>query len=231
MRRALLPSGRVRLYGTNKFQILEEQLIKSEIFKADSKNHIHHINHNKSDNRIENLEVLSQSEHAKYHLNDLLKEGKIKWDHLDLYRGKFALKGEDHPHYIKTSKISLLRMLARAKGRPTYVDMDFETFKKKCKEAGIDLKKACARYNSAGEYINITRLLNEDYKTLKVGYYTRLKLLNERSISLNHLWLKSYDAGYHEVYDLEVEDSHNFIASEICVHNCNRPNIQNIPKS
>lgn len=32
-----------------------------------STEHIHHINHNKQDNRIENLEILSVSEHAKKH--------------------------------------------------------------------------------------------------------------------------------------------------------------------
>jgi len=34
-----------------------------------------------------------------------------------------------------------------------------------------------------------------------------------------------------DVYDLEVEDTHNFIANEICVHNsANAPNVQNQPK-
>ena len=32
-----------------------------------------------------------------------------------------------------------------------------------------------------------------------------------------------------DVYDLEVEDTHNFIAGEICVHNCTNPNVQQIP--
>lgn len=31
------------------------------------------------------------------------------------------------------------------------------------------------------------------------------------------------------VYDLEVEEYHNFIANELCVHNCSDPNLQNIP--
>ena len=38
------------------------------------------------------------------------------------------------------------------------------------------------------------------------------------------------DAGLHDVYDIEVEDCHNFIANEICVHNSSEsPNLQNIP--
>lgn len=36
-------------------------------------------------------------------------------------------------------------------------------------------------------------------------------------------------AGKHQVYDLEVKDTHNFIANDICVHNCSSPNIQQIP--
>jgi DNA polymerase I-like protein with 3'-5' exonuclease and polymerase domains len=31
------------------------------------------------------------------------------------------------------------------------------------------------------------------------------------------------------VWDMEVEDVHNFIANGICVHNCSQPNLQNIP--
>lgn len=37
--------------------------------------------------------------------------------------------------------------------------------------------------------------------------------------------------GKRNVYDLEIEGIHNFIANELCVHNCSRPNAQQLPKS
>lgn len=47
-------------------------------------------------------------------------------------------------------------------------------------------------------------------------------------VSYNHMILSASDAGMRHVYDLEVEDTHCYIAGEICVHNCD-PNLQNIP--
>lgn len=35
---------------------------------------------------------------------------------------------------------------------------------------------------------------------------------------------------YETVWDMEVEDVHNFIANGVCVHNCEKPNLQQIPK-
>ena len=37
--------------------------------------------------------------------------------------------------------------------------------------------------------------------------------------------------GNRNVYDLEIDGIHNFIANELCVHNCSRPNAQQLPKS
>lgn len=39
------------------------------------------------------------------------------------------------------------------------------------------------------------------------------------------------EVGRRNVYDLEIDGIHNFIANEICVHNCSRPNSQQLPKS
>ena len=35
--------------------------------KLSSQEHVHHINHDCTDNRIENLQILSPEEHAKLH--------------------------------------------------------------------------------------------------------------------------------------------------------------------
>lgn len=46
-------NGRVRLYGTDNFEELEEQFIKREYFNASSDMHIHHIDENKAHNKME----------------------------------------------------------------------------------------------------------------------------------------------------------------------------------
>ena len=55
--------------------VMEEYLGRS----LETYEHVHHINHNRADNRIENLEILTHSEHAKNHLTpDRAKEMSIK---------------------------------------------------------------------------------------------------------------------------------------------------------
>lgn len=50
-------------------------------------------------------------------------------------------------------------------------------------------------------------------------------------ICFNHKIVGLENVGERKVYDLEVEEFHNFIASEICVHNCSTPNLQQLPKA
>ena len=46
----------------------------------------------------------------------------------------------------------------------------------------------------------------------------------------HHKIVDKHSVGKRHVYDLEVEEFHNFIANEICVHNCSKPNAQQYPK-
>ena len=48
-------------------------------------------------------------------------------------------------------------------------------------------------------------------------------------LSNHNVYAIEYLEGLYDVYDLEVEQYHNFIANELCVHNCSDPNLQNIP--
>lgn len=56
------------------------------------------------------------------------------------------------------------------------------------------------------------------------------KVLSEAE-SPNYKIIKIVPVGVKHVYDLEVRDYHNFIANEICVHNCSSPNLQQLPKA
>lgn len=53
---------------------------------------------------------------------------------------------------------------------------------------------------------------------------------DEVSLCYNHKIVDKRSVGKRHVYDLEVEEFHNFIANEICVHNCSKPNAQQYPK-
>ncbi|MCA1688087.1 MAG: HNH endonuclease, partial [Actinobacteria bacterium] len=74
-----------------------------------------------------------------------------------------------------------------------------------------------------------------DYNTLKrwanlYGIEVADMRRRKRHYAENHHVVAVLDEGEEvETYDLTVEGTPNFIVNEICVHNCTRPNIQQIP--
>ena len=230
---------RVRLYGTDRYMELEEQLLKREYFRAMSSMHIHHKNENKLDNRIENLEVLSASEHTSLHSSDPKHIAVVRLNLEKAWLNRPTVeRQEENPLWKSVSRFGLLKMLAKAKGRLTFVEMDFETFKRKCRKAKINIKAVQSRYGANGDYLNdknILTALAESQNTciaannLGVGTRRLKTICQERGITYNHAVTSVKSVGMRGVYDLEIEDEHNFIANEICVHNCSKPNIQQIP--
>lgn len=240
LRRAdTIQGGRIRprLYGTHSFMEFEQETIKREYFKASSNMCLHHKNGVTTDNSIENLEVLTNKEHAKLHLRERISDGSfVRYDATGTHRdGK---KGEESPHYIERGKFSLLRMLFVAGGRPTKVPMDFDTYKGKCSAKGIVLDEVCKRFNRRGEYVSKTQVekvsdmsVREQQHTLGLGYYRVNELMEYYGVT-NHLVLSVKDAGHGVCYDIEVEEFNNFICEELCVHNSSsNPNLQNQPNN
>ena len=56
-----------------------------------------------------------------------------------------------------------------------------------------------------------------------------LSNLGETGFIYSMNFYKKECVGRKHVYDLEVEEYHNFIVNNICVHNCTNPNLQQIP--
>ena len=103
----------------------------------------------------------------------------------------------------------------------------------------------------------VLRVIDNGYREcIKLTYINPLKIIKSLICTLDHkimtekgTWVEAFDlevgdrltndftligidtVGVKHVYDLEVEDLHNFIASEICVHNCSSPNLQQLPKA
>lgn len=218
---------------------------------------VHHKDHNHLNNIPSNLKKMSREYHFRYHQPDtLIEEARQKGTKIavEMHRkGEIEYKyGEDNPNWLNISKFGFLRMLCQASGRPTYMPHDFNTMRGKAEHLEIDIKRVARRFDRDGKYISkgrLTRLAMEGREiarqSLGVNFYKLKELYQERGLSLQRKWGNQcgpFIPNNHkitkieninkivDVYDLEVEEFHNFIANEICVHNsCSNPNLQNIP--
>lgn len=191
--------------------------IKNNLFKKPGKDwHIHHIDKNKLNDDINNLQLVTAPEHTKLHLNE------------DQYNVK---------HF---TKFQLLRMLAKAKGHPTRVPMDFDTFKKKCVENNISIPAVTARYSKITEkYItkrDLSVIIENNWSPYRIGIEYKISgrakrvddLFNSHGVIKNHWVVDIVYVGLRQTYDLNVENDHNFICQELCVSN-SHPNMGQVP--
>ena len=210
--------GRKVLHMVNRKTKRQCTFIKENLYGKSGRDwHLHHVDFNKLNDSIDNLQLVTATEHAKIHFT-----------------------GENNPGFLKTSKFRLLRMLAKAKARPTYIEMDFDTLKKKCKDADISIPAVVARYSKVtGKYITkrmVHKMLDEGWSPYRAGKefcitWNRARidrLLESHGIVNNH-WIASIEKiGSRETYDLSVHRHHNFICEELCVSNSS-PNMSQVP--
>ena len=145
---------------SNYFKELEQITIKKQYFNAPDDWYIHHKDRNTANNAIDNLEVMSREDHLKEHEEELRQKilNTTFYPRCNLSRKALY----EHPCWLHISRFTLLRMIASARGRPTFVSIDFQTFKRKCFLENIDLKVVKNRYSSNGIYLskaNITKAL------------------------------------------------------------------------
>lgn len=168
--------------------------------------HVHHKNGNTLCDIPNNLIGMDQVEHFKLHaqtggFKDTDSQKKAQ-DTLKTMRESGLI--DYNRNKIEWTKEYCEFIAHKNRGMIKYIILndkhDFETIKREMTRNGVDLKK--------------------------------IKKLYEET---NHHFIGKEYVGLHEVYDLEIEsfigeDTHNFFANEICVHNCSEPNLQQLPK-
>jgi hypothetical protein len=205
---------------------------------------VHHVDHSVHNNELTNLQGLaSQSEHAALHAAEASPETIAKCTAVLLRPDVQAkaraavLRGTEHPMWKDMPRTTLLRWAAVCKGKIRRImdltGSDYNVLQRKYQDAGIDLMAVRKRYNGVGQYIT-KRLVrraaqlvgNERHKALHVSHGKFRQLLDVHGLSGNHVVIDVAPDGWEDVYDLEVEHTHSFVAGEICVHN-SKPNVQN----
>lgn len=220
--RSNTPNKRPRIYSADLQGRQEQLIIKEQIFKCydHSSYHIHHKNGRKDQNSLKNLEIVSVEKHASSHTS-----GRTPWNKGKKTRNSFftfeELKNMYRQYYFNDGQNQRL----------------YNYIKRECRLSGFKLRDISRVFVNNREITNkelyeaSTMTTREASKFTGLDYRTLKKALEFEDMSINHV-VESIEYMDEEVetYDLTVEDNHNFIASEICVHNCSKPNIQQLPR-
>jgi len=201
-------NGRVRVYGTNSFMKLEEQLIKERYFGAKSSDAIHHKDGDKSNNKVTDLGVITLKEHSKLHGMENAKNNKVVWRHLLKYKNKIVRKyGKDSPHWIEKSKEELIEMLKKAKGVILHVGTNKKTFRNKCNIVGLNYKEIKSMFSKNGTYLDCDTVSKAVYR-----YQNKANAFDKaaRELGIGRIRLKSLCKKY------DIATNHMILSSKKC---------------
>jgi DNA polymerase I-like protein with 3'-5' exonuclease and polymerase domains len=220
--------------------------------------HVHHVDENKLNNLPENLLGMTNSEHVRHHVNGRMDEversrlaeiARNGWARNRSERLRSLKRGEESGRWLGLDKEWMEEVLWENAGKPTAFrdvhGIDYATAQKYLKMHGIDWKAIAENFTRRGELIDRTFYEETRQRMQELGFDAGLKASGISSRRWKKIKARFESVGvapnnheivavertgrFVDVYDLEVEDTHNFIAGEICAHNCTNPNIQQIP--
>ena len=214
---------------------------------------VHHVDKNPWNNYPDNLTGMTNANHCRMHSNETWSTPGMREAASNLMRercasgemGKYVRKGTDNSKWIPVTRHQVLRELARNAGRVKlckYITKDFSCMINKCKAVGVDPNNVRIRYGADNKFISKGRIASAigmkhnaalkylhighaRWGTIKAGFVSYIRPRNHKVTQIEILPTTV------DVFDIEVQDCHNFIAGEICVHNSSaKPNLQNLPR-
>ena len=250
--------GYSRIYATGYPGPMREHRFVFEAVNGYLPEHVHHVDENKLNNLPENLAGMTNSEHVRHHVSGRMDEvertrlagiARESWQENRTRRLRSLKRGSESGRWLGLSKEWMEEVLRENAGKPTAFrdvhGIDYETACKYLKMHGIDWRVIAGNFTRRGELIDEAFYEQTRKNMQELGFDAGLKASGIGSrkwkdikdrfetagvSSNNHEILAVERTGrFVDVYDLEVEETHNFIAGEICVHNCTNPNIQQIP--
>jgi DNA polymerase I-like protein with 3'-5' exonuclease and polymerase domains len=250
--------GYSRIYATGYPGPMREHRFVFEAINGYFPEHVHHVDENKLNNLPENLLGMTNSEHVRHHVNGRMDEdersrlaeiARNDWVRNRSERLRSLKRGEESGRWLGLDKEWMEEVLWENAGRPTAFrdvhGIDYATAQKYLELHCIDWKAIAENFTRRGELIDRTFYETTRARMRDLGFDAGLKASGISSRRWKKIKARFETVGvapnnheimavertgrFVDVYDLEVEDTHNFIAGEVCVHNCTNPNIQQIP--
>lgn len=200
------------LHCTGEKARTKESRIIFESLTGISPEHIHHKDGNKLNDAIENLAGETSHDHTSHHAcrnSDEMRRRGVDSGGLAKARiGSEIVKQEKYQSRFTIEQIEKALIQGNGVvGAHKILKCSYWALRRRIEELG---------FNYDGRTCTLTKLPKD------LG----VKLPNNHMITFVEKL-----PGEYPVYDIEVEDTHNFIANELCVHNsCSDPNLQQVPR-
>lgn len=203
------------------------RLIGEAIFDEDILD-IHHRDHNHYNNIPSNLLNMSTSDHLSYH-----KSVKYQYDDtLDieelvaLYNSGENFASIAKMYHCDSSTIeSRIGDIVERRSQSESLQLHMDKLHEERDAEVCELYRKGYLIYEIAEYFQlhsttISQILKKNSISIKESNYARYCRNQINLPALNHRVVKVIDAGTADVYNMEVEDVHNFFANGVIVHNC-----------
>lgn len=239
LRRGVGAYGYARLWATGHREIAREhrfawQQITGEVLGRHD--HVHHKDGNKLNNRFENLERLGASQHLQQHAiafwtpEERARQREVFACYYAQHPRK-TVRGPAKPNWREAPAREDLEDALQGCGGSLvrlaeHYAVSYRTLQRWLRERAPRVAEIKRSYNRKGQRIEGAGREaldstggNKDRAARLLGIGFR-RWQRDEALLHNHIIIAVEPLGRKvEVFDLEIEDTHNFIAGELCVHN------------